>query len=127
MELRSTRRSWRIGSAVVAAALGAWVLYTYAPTPDSLYPRCVFHLATGLDCPGCGSTRAMHQLLHGNVAAAFRLNPILFALMGVFAVTSPDLVRGRTPELFMRPWFGWTVALGLIAFWIVRNLPIYPF
>ena len=123
---RSWRRSTLLASAAVAV-VGAWVLYTFAPTPDSFYPRCVFHLATGLDCPGCGSTRAMHQLLHGNVGAAFRLNPILFLLLGVFGAGAPSFLRGETPRFFMRPWFGWTTVVVLTAFWIVRNTPIYPF
>ena len=28
-------------------------------------------------CPGCGSQRAIHQLLHFNIIDAFRLNPLM--------------------------------------------------
>ncbi|MDE7125963.1 MAG: DUF2752 domain-containing protein [Muribaculaceae bacterium] len=44
-------------------------------------PRCVFKAITGYDCPGCGSQRAFHALLHGNVYEAFVLNPAVFALV----------------------------------------------
>jgi len=98
-------------------------LYTFPPGgPQSLYPRCVFHAVTGLLCPGCGTTRALHQLLHGHVVAAFQLNPFLFAVMFGSVYASPSLLRGQTPPLFMKPWFAWTSFGVVMAWWILRNL-----
>ena len=54
------------------------MLYTYPPTQHTFYPRCVFKASTGLDCPGCGLTRASHAVLHGRFADAWRLNPLLY-------------------------------------------------
>src|SRR2546421_11472933 len=53
------------------ALVGAAVLFWFEPTQHAFYPICAFHRTTGLLCPGCGSLRALHQLLHGQVAAAF--------------------------------------------------------
>ena len=117
---------WRIVSAVIVLAVGGWVVYTFPPTEYAFYPRCVFKQMTGMDCPGCGSTRAMHHLLHGRVAEAFKLNPILFALMGVGVCALPSVVRGKQPRFFMQPWFAWGAFVVLTGWWIVRNTPWYP-
>ncbi len=112
----------RDASAIILAVAGGWVLYHYPPAPGSFYPHCVFHDATGLDCPGCGTTRALYQLLHGNVGAAFRLNAMLFPLMLVGGFATPSFLRGRTPEFLMKPWFGWGSFVVITAWWIGRNL-----
>ena len=44
-------------------------------------PPCPFHELTGPWCPICGSSRALHSLLHGDAGAAFGHNPLLIALL----------------------------------------------
>lgn len=101
---------------------GAWVLFTFPPATTSFYPQCVFRGVTGLDCPGCGTTRALHHLLHLRFREAFAMNPMLFAIgiAGVFAF--PDFARGRTPRFVMRPWFAWSTLVAVLAWWIGRNV-----
>lgn len=72
-------------AAIAAIAIGMTVLYLYNPLEHSFYPRCPFFVWTGLKCPGCGTARAMHQLVHGNILAAIRFN-------GILAVAIPVLV-----------------------------------
>src|SRR5258705_10038442 len=110
--LRST-----VSSAFAAAATVAIVvLYRFDPARVHVYPQCVFHALTGLQCPGCGTTRALHHLLHGDVAGAFRLNAMLF-FVAPFGVTAAASRRFAT-----HPLTGW-VALGVTAgWWILRNL-----
>ena len=117
-----------IAAAVVAlvAAAGGWVLYTFPPAASTFYPRCVFRAATGLDCPGCGSTRAVHELLHGHIGAALRLNPFLFLVGLMLLCTLPSILRGQYPRFLAKPWFGWTAVVVTIGWWIVRNTPLYP-
>ena len=108
----------------LAVAAGAWILYTFPPpgTPGTLYPRCMFHAMTGLLCPGCGTTHALYALVHGNVGAAIKYNPFLFAVMIGSVYASPKLLRGQTPPLFMKPWFAWTSFAVVMAWWIGRNV-----
>jgi hypothetical protein len=115
-------KRWRIASAAVLAVAGAWVLYHYPPATSTFYPHCAFHDLTGLDCPGCGTTRALYQLLHGNVGAAFRLNAMLFPLMFVGACATPSFLRGRVPAFTMKPWFGWGSFAVIVGWWIARNV-----
>jgi len=112
-------RNWAASALVIVAG---WIVYTFPPAASTWYPRCVFHTLTGYDCPGCGGTRAMHQLLHGHVREAFALNPLLFVLIPVALCALPSLWRGETPALTTKPWFGWTTVIVLSTFWIGRNV-----
>lgn len=98
------------------------MLYTFPPTQHTFYPRCVFKASTGLDCPGCGLTRASHAVLHGRFADAWRLNPLLYVMAVVFLCAVPSLVRGRSPQFLNKPWFGWAAVIVVFGWGILRNL-----
>jgi hypothetical protein len=108
---------------------GACFLFWFDPANYSFYPTCLFHKTTGLLCPGCGSLRALHQLLHGNVAAAFRLNPFLVLCLPIaicfVASFSVKIVRNQ-PVRLQAKWVWLFVGAGLV-FGILRNLPLGPF
>lgn len=70
------------------------VLFFYNPTEVSFYPRCPSKLITGYDCPGCGSLRGLHALLHGDFAAAWSYNPaIFFAIILTAMIALAGLAR----------------------------------
>ncbi|MHC4591720.1 MAG: DUF2752 domain-containing protein [Planctomycetota bacterium] len=119
-------------SAAGGVAAAGLLLFAVDPAGSAIYPPCLFHAATGLHCPGCGSLRALHQLLHGNVQAALGLNPLMvlslpFVAYGTASCALRRLDRRPLPTLFTRPWLGWAL-LGLImAFAVLRNVPAFPF
>jgi hypothetical protein len=82
----------RRASLVVLVLAGGIVLYLFDPATAGFYPPCLFRSLFGFQCPGCGSLRAAHQLLHGDFAAAWALNRTvvvalpLAALAGVIGV-----------------------------------------
>lgn len=101
---------------VSAAAIGAVILYRFDPVTARFYPPCLFHALTGLQCPGCGTTRALHHLLHGDVAGAFRLNAMLF-------VVAPfGLVASLSKRVVLHPITGWTAVVVTVVWWIARNV-----
>lgn len=120
MRSPSSPLSWRLTTSV-AAAIGALVLYRFEPTPQSLYPSCVFHMLTGLQCPGCGATRAAYHLLHGDIAGAFAFNQLILVL-GPFLIAA-----AFWPRLVTKPKVAWTLAVVVIAYGVVRNLPFWPY
>ena len=67
----------------VALLLGVALvpLYFFNPIEHGFYPKCMLHSLTGLDCPGCGGLRAVHQLLHGHLVRAFQFNPLFICLL----------------------------------------------
>jgi hypothetical protein len=120
----SSRKWWAL--ALVGGASIAAVLYFFPPEQNAFYPQCVFRSVTGMDCPGCGGLRAAHQLLHGNLAAAWKLNPVAVLLSPLFAYELfIRFGRHRTrPSLLQRPLIGLGVVALFVAFGIVRNLPL---
>lgn len=69
----------------IALAAIVWVLFNYNPETAGFYPRCPSKVLTGYNCPGCGSLRGLHALLHGNIAAAWHYNAALPVALGLLA------------------------------------------
>lgn len=124
------RRVVRFTSLLLIAAAtvvtGA-LLYRFNPMEHGFYPRCMFHTVTGLQCPGCGGLRATHQLLHGNIRAAFALNPFLVVALPFAAVWighrwvahragRDDWNQNTSRKL-------WLLAAVVVLFGVFRNLP----
>lgn len=62
--------------ALLALACGVLV-FTGDPSRSSWLPECPFYKTTGWLCYGCGSTRALHALLHGHCADSLKYNILL--------------------------------------------------
>lgn len=120
----SRRRTLYVALAV--AAVGIIAVYASFDPSTTPFPRCIFLQLTGYRCPGCGSQRAIHALLHGNLAAAWRFNAMLVAAIPVVvAMYAAEFMRRRVPGLHNR--LNGTVAIWsafalLVGWWIVRNI-----
>jgi hypothetical protein len=114
-------KRWMVGSICVTAFCGFWLLKQINPTSTTFFPQCPWYAITGLHCPGCGSTRAMHALLNGRWEQAFLYNPILLIVIPAVG----HLVL--SPQLRSRTWVAtssWTL---LLSYAVIRNLPYWPF
>ncbi|HEV2113081.1 MAG TPA: DUF2752 domain-containing protein, partial [Terriglobales bacterium] len=83
-------------------------------------------------CPGCGSLRALHQLLHGNLAGALSYNPLMVLSLPfvVYWVASQAVLlwRGEAlPRRFIPARWIWALLVVVLSFWVLRNVPVYPF
>ena len=121
---------WAGPAAVGALAVaGCAVLAVVDPGRPGRYPLCPFRWATGLDCPGCGSLRAIHALTDGQLTAALDHNVVTVALIPVLLVVWIVWLRrswsGRPAPALPVP-VGYGTAIVLAAFWVVRNLPWAP-
>ena len=107
-------------------------LSLFEPGRTGFFPECPFRALTGIICPGCGSTRGLHHLLHGDIEKALLLNPLMFLLVPVLifalvrhtnaVVIGQELKGNRVPAKYI-----WALFVVVLFFWIVRNLPGYPF
>lgn len=109
------------------AALVA-LLFFFNPVEHAFFPRCFFRVITGWDCPGCGGLRAAHQLLHGEVRAAFVLNPLLVLALpfAAYFTARPWVERWagcKLPQPFQSVKWLWLAAAVVVAFGVLRNFP----
>ena len=116
---------------LVMAAFGA-VVYVLKPGESGWLPPCPFHYLTGLYCPGCGTLRGLHALMHGSFAGAWRCNPLMVLCLPllVYAVASQVsvAVRGRSiRELSIPPLASWLAVAVILGYAVARNVPFYPF
>jgi len=121
------RRAWALlALGAFSAVLG--ILVFVDPRTAWFAPRCPFRLVTGLFCPGCGTGRALHALVHGDVLRAVRLNALTVAAIPVFlALAFRAVLRPGTPIPLPPLWLQ-LVLYALLAFFLVaRNLPFEPF
>src|SRR5690606_17661446 len=71
-------------TAAIAAVAGFWLLRNFDPgAAHSPFPECMFRAFTGWYCVGCGMTRALHALAHGDVPRAFSMNPLAMTLLAI--------------------------------------------
>lgn len=113
------------------AALAACVAAGIADPARGVGLPCPFHALTGLWCPGCGSTRALHALTRGDVAGMASQNPLLVVLLPYLAwawaawtvrsAGGPALwTLSRSRKLSL------ALLVVIIAFGVARNLPWEP-
>lgn len=107
--------------------------YKFDPEMYNFFPACPFHKYTGFDCPGCGSQRAVHALLHGHILQALNYNVLLvlslpFLLIHfVLKVLSYFMRKDLTWKIWYKPTTPIFIFVVVMVFWIGRNIPVEPF
>jgi len=125
-------KCWKLAAPAFLVLAGLVVVFVWDPADSVLFPPCPFHALTGFHCPGCGTLRALHQLLHGNLVAAFLLNPLAVLCLPfvAYALVSGIIrsVGGRgMPTVCLPAPAVWTLLGAIVVFWVLRNVPVYPF
>ncbi len=125
MESTTKKKVALISMAVLLIALAA-VYYLFDPTEAVWMPRCIWKVLTGTDCPGCGSQRMAHALVHGDFAAAWRANAYALCMLPVIIfLLWLELTRESHPILYARvhrPYLIILLALSVIVWWLLRNM-----
>ena len=57
---------------------------------------CPIRFSTGISCPGCGMSRAVLLMLSGHFRAAFRMHPLVYAVLpaGIWLFFGPEQTAG---------------------------------
>ena len=126
---RAQHALWMAPVAAFAVA-ATWALRTFDPNQSgSPFLGCVFFKLTGLYCPGCGGTRAMHALVHFDLPTAFGMNPLLFVaapLLGLLALRVADALPAGVAHATRFVANGWFWGALVVGFGVLRNLPWAP-
>ena len=111
-----------------AILLAVTLLRHYPPALYHFYPQCPIHQYLHLDCPGCGTTRALAALLQGHLLEALHLNALTTLLLPIatfYATRSYwNLLRAEPIHLPQPSTRTLQLACAItLAFTILRNLP----
>ncbi len=125
-DCHATNRRLTVSLAVGVALVLLGLLWWFDPAKSGT-TLCMFHAITGLDCPGCGATRATHELLHGRFGAAWRYNALWVTVLPLAVYTAISELRvmaDRRPlpgDLPRQAWFWIVAAVAAVLFFVVRN------
>lgn len=111
---------------LIAVLVGVVVYFFYDPSAEGWFPKCRLYQLTGYKCPGCGSQRMLHSLLHLDFVAAFHYNAYLLT---VFPVVMLLLIWEGWHKWVSRKMTDMTVYVIVVFFfvstilwWILRNI-----
>lgn len=113
--------------------VGIIFIYTSInPNKVDFLPKCPFFVISGLYCPGCGSQRATHQLLNFNFLGVLKNNILYvfgiiiisyhFSILAIQKFSNKEvynyIYHPKTPIIIL---------IFILLFWVLRNIPCYPF
>ncbi|TJY34062.1 DUF2752 domain-containing protein [Pontimicrobium aquaticum] len=102
------------------------------PSETNMFPKCPVYAVTGIYCPGCGSQRAAHQILNGNLIEGLRHN-YLIALLGLvllyqaFMFIINNVLNKGITNLLHQSKVTMSILVIIILFWVLRNINLFPF
>lgn len=104
----------------------ASVYYFFDPSEVGWMPRCLWKVLTDTDCPGCGSQRMVHALMHGDIIAAWHANAYALCMIPVIIFLFwLEFTRERHPGLYARVHRTsviMSLAFSVLGWWFLRNL-----
>ena len=112
---------------MAVAVIAAAIYYVFDPSVEgNLFPRCVFRTFTVWKCPGCGSQRALHALLHGDIADAWRYNVFMVLVIPIIVFYAfAEFTRTRFPRFYYftgHPAIVWSLLGLIVLWWVLRNV-----
>ncbi len=105
----------------LGVAAGAILLLFFEPKTTRWLPQCIFYKLTNLHCPGCGNTRALYHLVHGNFLQSIRNNCLLIPAVIVL------ICLLIFPKWAQKRYVNYGILIIVVGFFILRNIPLYPF
>jgi hypothetical protein len=110
---------------VMAAAA---ILATVDPNESGHYPRCPFLAVSGFYCPGCGTLRAVHDGLHGDLHGAWARNPLAVVMAPLLLLAwvcwGLRLAGYDAPHpTRLRAGWIWALLSVVLGYWVLRNVP----
>ena len=124
---REHRLGMSLGASFIALHVAAYAFFAGRnPYTETIFPPCALLHFTGIQCPGCGGTRAMFSLLHGDIATSIAMNPIVVAgylAVAIALIGGVVAKRGLVKASHSMYWAAAGIAIGA-TLWstVIRNL-----
>jgi len=126
MKLLNHRLLIAVGFTIVVST-GIYILYFFNPLQYAFYPPCLFKKWTGLNCPGCGSARALHAMLHGQFSKASGYNLLAVLFTPVVVCGLLYFFSGKGEKLWHKLNKPSLYFIIICVFFVLRNINVYPF
>ena len=113
---------------IYGVIFGAGVLYAFLILHTPFRIPCLFREVTGLQCPGCGTSRMALALMRFDIPAAFAYNPVAFFSFPAWFLISICAFIGRPKALRSSKNLLQILYINIVVymiFAIFRNLPLY--
>ena len=130
----ATKRKLKFSLALfllLAPTIAVAVMLHFNPPQAIKLPPCVLREMTGIYCPGCGTARAARRAMVGDLAGAFRYNPlaVVMAPLTIYLLVLfyVDLWRGYTPYRRSALAVAWFCLIVLLVYSVARNIPLESF
>lgn len=118
---------------IVIILLGVLSLYFFwNPSEHNIFPKCPFYSYTGIYCAGCGSQRAIHQIMNGHIITGIRHNYLLIIVFIVLSYKAILFILNKVYnksyfDIFHKPVATKIILAIVLLFWILRNIRFFPF
>lgn len=102
------------------------LLYAYLFENNIVKIPCIFNKLTGKLCPGCGITRCIISILHGDFIKAYHYNRLVFILLPIsfiyFIYWLYNYIIGNKNYYKIHNWVYILLTIITLAFGIIRNI-----
>jgi hypothetical protein len=112
----------------VLSVVAILLYFSFNPENGLLFPKCPIHQYLGIYCSGCGSQRAIHDLLHLRIGDAIGHNALL--LPALFVILQHLLIKAgvlKGKSLLGYRYAPLVLLAVVLLFMVLRNLKLYPF
>jgi hypothetical protein len=124
-------KSIKITISVVVMLLlltGMVIFYVFDPETHAFFPQCMFLMLTGFECPGCGTQRAIHSLLHFDFRKAFSYSALMpflvpYILIGTYLAFLGGRERfPRLENILFGKWAAVIAVSCIVTYGVLRNV-----
>jgi hypothetical protein len=109
-----------------------FLYFTFDPINTLFFPKCPLFTSTGIYCPGCGSQRATHALLHFDLINVLKSNllflPIILLIMYHLGIRITNRILETNYRSILDNSKAPIVVLVIVLlYWLLRNLAFFSF
>ncbi len=132
--IRLSRRCYYVCLGIIAVAIIVGCVLKFLEIPITKLDKtpCVWITYLGVYCPGCGGTRAVEALMHGDFLQSLLYHPVVLYTVGLIGVyvsshTLNIISKGRVKALLLHGWYLYLMLVIIIVQWLIKNVLMLVF
>lgn len=115
---------------ILFVIIGVIIIHKTEFSMTGIVPKCVFYSKTGYYCFGCGGTRSVEALLHGDIWKSICYHPFPVYAMAIFMVfmmsyTVSVLSKKRIKHIKLRSFYFYIAIILVILNCLIKNYLLF--